>query len=170
MPRFTYSPSRSSAATRAASCSRVRRWVRSGVLTRRLGPGGGWSASRCSCERPARGSRPRPDGRRSRPGGCCQDGVARQGRPARLRLSDQGGEPGRSEEGTDAAATGPQSLGEGALRGELHLQLSGQELAGKLPILAHGMPDSPKPPTARLAPWPISATASAAVAIVLFTI
>jgi hypothetical protein len=60
-------------------------------------------------------------------------GVVAPGQPA---LGDLGADAGRGEEGRDPAAAGAQPLGQGALRGQLDLQLAGQVLAGELLVLA----------------------------------
>ncbi len=55
----------------------------------------------------------------------------------RFAFGDEGADAGLGVEGRDAGAAGAEALGQGALRGELHLQLAGEVLLGEELVLAH---------------------------------
>ncbi|MCY1223887.1 hypothetical protein D9M72_360270 [compost metagenome] len=55
----------------------------------------------------------------------------------RLAFGNKGPDAGFGVERGDAGAAGAEAFGEGALRGELHLQLAGKVLLGKELVLAH---------------------------------
>ncbi len=56
--------------------------------------------------------------------------------PRQAPVGDLGADPGRGVERRDARAAGAQPLGQGALRGQLDLELAGEELALELLVLA----------------------------------
>ena len=66
--------------------------------------------------------------------------------PRHAALGHLGADPGPGEEGGDAGPARPHPLGQGALRGQLHLELARQVLPGELLVLPHVGGDHPAQP------------------------
>jgi hypothetical protein len=66
--------------------------------------------------------------------------------PRQTTIGDLGANTRRGEEGRDARPAHAHSLGQGALRRQLHLQLPEEILAGELSVLAHIRGDDPTQP------------------------